>query len=79
VANGAVQAVRSVVKPDKPLPSRHRGRAGKLLSAQGDVFLAALQLPDSARERVAVALDMIAALVRQLAPLEQQLRRLARR
>jgi transposase len=51
----------------------------KLLSAKGREFLAALELPESARERVEVALSMIEALDRQLAPIEEQLRRLARR
>ena len=60
----------------------HHGVAGapdKLLSAQGREFLAALELPDAASERIAVALSMIEALDRQLAPLEQSLRQLARR
>jgi transposase len=49
------------------------------LSARGREFLAALELPEAASERVEVALSMIEALDRQLAPIEQQLRRLARR
>ena len=60
----------------------HHGVSGapdKLLSAQGREFLDALELPDSASERVGVSLAMIEALDRQLAPLERQLRRLARR
>jgi transposase len=60
----------------------HHGIAGvpdKLLSGQGREFLAGLELPEAARERIEVALAMIAALDRQLAPIEQQLRRLARR
>jgi transposase len=60
----------------------HHGVAGvpdKLLSGQGREFLAGLELPEAARERIEVALSMIAALDRQLVPLEQQLRRLARR
>src|SRR5215210_4101936 len=60
----------------------HHGISGvpdKLLSAQGREFLAALELPDAARERIAVSLSMIEALDRQLAPIEQQLRQLARR
>jgi transposase len=51
----------------------------KLLSAKGREFLAALELPDAARERIAVSLAMIEALDCQLAPIEQQLRQLARR
>jgi transposase len=53
----------------------HHGISGapdKLLSAQGREFLARLELPDAARQR-------IEALDRQLAPLEAELRRLARR
>jgi transposase len=60
----------------------HHGVAGvpdKLLSAQGREFLTALELPDAARERIEVSLQMIEALDRQLAPIEQGLRRLARR
>jgi transposase len=60
----------------------HHGITGapdKLLSAAGRDFLAALELPDAARERIEVSLQMIEALDRQLAPLEQSLRRLARR
>jgi transposase len=60
----------------------HHGVGGvpdKLLSAQGRDFLAGLELPAAASERIEVALQMIEALDRQLAPLEQQLRRLARR
>jgi transposase len=60
----------------------HHGISGapdKLLSAKGREFLAGLELPDAARERIAVSLSMIEALDRQLAPIEQQLRQLARR
>jgi transposase len=60
----------------------HHGIAGapdKLLSAEGRQFLAGLELPEAASERIAVALQVIEALDRQLAPLEQALRRLARR
>jgi hypothetical protein len=60
----------------------HHGISGapdKLLSAQGRAFLDTLELPEAASERIAVALSMIEALDRQLAPLEQGLRRLARR
>ena len=55
------------------------GAPDKLLSAHGREFLDRLELPDSACERVEVALAMIEALDRQLAPLEQALRRLPRR
>jgi transposase len=60
----------------------HHGISGvpdKLLSATGREFLAGLELPEAARERIAVSLSMIEALDRELAPLEAQLRKLARR
>lgn len=55
------------------------GAPDKLLSVKGREFLAAVELPDAARERIEVSLSMIEALDRQLAPLEQGLRQLARR
>jgi transposase len=60
----------------------HHGISGvpdKLLSAGGRAFLAGLELPAAARERIDVALALIDAIDRQLAPLEQELRQLARR
>ncbi len=60
----------------------HHGVSGvpdKLLSAKGREFLAGLELPAAARERVEVALALIEAADRQLAPLEKELRQLARR
>ena len=60
----------------------HHGVCGvpdKLVSAKGRGFLAALELPAAARERIEVALAMVEAIDRQLAPLERQLRQLARR
>src|SRR5687768_17298684 len=48
------------------------GAPDKLLSAQGREFLAGLELPEAASERVEVAPAMIEALDRQLAPLEQR-------
>jgi transposase len=60
----------------------HHGVCGvpdKLLSARGREFLAALELPAAARERIEVALAMVEAIDRQLAPLERELRQLARR
>jgi transposase len=51
----------------------------KLLSDGGREFLAGLELPPAARERIEVALAMIEAADRQLAPLERALRQLARR
>src|SRR5918994_5366373 len=60
----------------------HHGVCGvpdKLMSAAGREFLAGLELPEAARERIEVALAMIEAIDRQLAPLERELRRLGRR
>jgi transposase len=60
----------------------HHGVCGvpdKLLSAAGRELLAGLELPEAARERIEVALAMIDAIDRQLAPLERELRQLARR
>jgi transposase len=51
----------------------------RLLGRQGRAFLQRLGLPPAASERVRVALAMIDALDTQLAPLERELRRLARR
>jgi transposase len=60
----------------------HHGIGGvpdQLLRARGRAFLSELELPDAARERIEVALAMIDALDRQLAPLERDIRALARR
>ena len=60
----------------------HHGVAGvpdKLLSAAGREFLDGLELPAAARERIEVALALVDALDRQLAPIEAELRQLARR
>ena len=60
----------------------HHGVVGvpdKLLSGQGRAFLAGLEPPDSALERIEVALALIEAIDHQLAPLEKELRQLARR
>jgi transposase len=60
----------------------HHGVAGvpeRLLSERGRAFLAALELPAAARERIDVALRLIEAIDRELAPLERDIRRLARR
>jgi transposase len=56
-----------------------RGVPDELRSARGREFLAALELPAAALERIEVALALVDALDRQLAPLERELRRLARR
>ena len=60
----------------------HHGIGGvpdQLLRVRGRAFLAELELPEAARERIEVALEMIDALDRQLAPLERDIRALARR
>ena len=55
------------------------GVPAELRSARGREFLARLDLPAAARERIEVALAMNDALDHQLAPLAQALRQLARR
>jgi len=50
----------------------------RLLNQHGRAFLERVALPEAARERIAVALALIDALEAQLAPIERQLRRLAR-
>jgi transposase len=60
----------------------HHGVSGspeKLRTADGRAFLHALELPVDARERIEVALAMIDAIEAQIAPLERELRQLARR
>lgn len=60
----------------------HHGACGapdKLLSAGGRRFLAGLELPPDAVERIEVSLEMIEGIDAQLAPLERELRQLARR
>jgi transposase len=54
------------------------GAPDKLRGATGRAFLDGLRLPDDARERITVALAMIDAIDAQIAPLERDLRRLAR-
>ena len=49
------------------------GRAGQAAGAKGREFLAALELPAAARQRIEIALALIEALDRELAPLERQL------
>lgn len=51
----------------------------RLLGTSGRAYLEQLQLSDAANERIRVALAMIDALDGQLAPLERDLRRIARR
>jgi transposase len=51
----------------------------RLLGPAGRSFLACLELPQDARERIEVALALIAALEAQLGPLERELAALARR
>jgi transposase len=50
----------------------------RLLSRQGRVFLERVELPEAARERIVVALTLIEAIEAQLAPIERELRSLAR-
>lgn len=60
----------------------HHGVSGtpdKLLSGRGRAFLDRLSLPADARERIEVSLELIEAIDAQLAPLERELRQLARR
>src|SRR4051794_17771957 len=60
----------------------HHGIGGtpdKLRTREGREFLAGLQLPHDARERIEIALGMIDAIEAQLTPLERELRQLARR
>ncbi|SRR6266536_6089545 len=60
----------------------HHGVSGtpdKLLSERGREFLGGLCLPPDALERIEVALRMVEAIDAQLAPLEGELRQLARR
>ena len=60
----------------------HHGVGGtpeKLRTRAGRAFLDGLELPDDARERIEVALAMIDAIDAQIAPLERELRQLARR
>jgi transposase len=51
----------------------------QLMTADGRAWLQAQPLPESAREQVTVALAMLDALDRQMAPIEKQLRAYARR
>src|SRR3954451_18917322 len=60
----------------------HHGVSGtpeRLRTGEGRVFLERLPLPVDARERIEVALGMIDAIEAQMAPLERELRQLARR
>lgn len=54
-------------------------RPERLLGREGRTFLDQLELPAAAAERIRVALVVIATLDRELAPIERELRRLARR
>jgi transposase len=60
----------------------HHGISGtpeRLRTSDGRAFLAGLRLPADARERIEIALRMIDAIEAQIAPLERELRQLARR
>ena len=51
---------------------------GGLLVSEGRAWLTALPLPDAGREQITVALAMIDALEREIAPLDKDLRVYAR-
>ena len=55
------------------------GTPEKLRTGEGRAFLRRLELPSDARERIEIALAMVDAIEAQLAPLERELRHLARR
>src|SRR5439155_334014 len=60
----------------------HHGVSGtpeRLRTGDGRAFLEALRLPADARERIEIALAMIDAIEARIAPLERELRALARR
>ena len=60
----------------------HHGITGtpeKLRTRAGREFLAGLDVPNDARERITIALAMVDAIDAQIAPLERELRQLARR
>jgi len=60
----------------------HHGVSGtpeKLRTRDGRTFLERLALPEDARERIEIALAMVDAIDGQIAPLERELRQLARR
>src|SRR3954451_16307713 len=63
-------------------PLYHHGISGtpeKLRTPAGRTFLDSVELPGDARERIGIALGMIDAIEAQVAPLERELRQLARR
>ena len=60
----------------------HHGISGtpeKLRTRDGRAFLQALELPSDARERIEIALAMVEAIEQRIAPLERELRQIARR
>src|SRR3954453_4750511 len=60
----------------------HHGVSGtpeKLRARAGHTFLETLDVPADARERIEIALAMVEAIDAQIAPLERELRQLARR
>ena len=68
--------------PAEPRDALHHGIAGApddLRTLAGRQFLAGLELPVDARERICVALEMIDLLEIQLATIERDLRAFARR
>ena len=86
-ALAAAGAVAHLAEPVETRALRGRKRRAKtdredarwLRTREGREFLAALDLPEVARERIEVALGMVDAIEAQIAPLERELRRLARR
>jgi len=74
LADGRLQRVQATLF--------HHGVSGtpeRLRTAEGRAFLGQLELPADARERIEIALAMVDAIDAHLAPLERELRQLARR
>jgi transposase len=66
-------------RPGDALSHGVSGTPAKLRTRAGRAFLAALDVPADARERIGIALAMVEAIDAQTAPLERELRQLARR
>src|SRR4051794_12395229 len=65
--------------PGDALSPRRQRHAGEARTHQGRAFMDALDVPVDARERIEIALAMVEAIEAQIAPLERELRQLARR
>ena len=65
--------------PGDPVSSRRGGTPERLRTGEGRAFLERLPLAADARERIMIALAMVDAIDAQIAPLERELRQLARR